>query len=80
MNTEGVTTSPQSGMATGNVTPDDTRSVSGGDNGEAPGSRSRGVHAPGEEQLDDLDATLNELKDCDNEFSKFVQESENVGM
>jgi len=80
MNTEGVATSPQSGMATGNVTPDDTRSGSERDNGEAPGGRSRGAHGSGEEQLDDLDATLNELKDCDNEFSKFVQESENVGM
>ena len=80
MNTEGVATSPQSGMATGNVTPDDTRSGSGGDNGEAPNGSSRRVHVSGEEHLDDLDATLNELKDCDNEFSKFVQESENVGI
>ena len=80
MNTEGVATSPQSGMATGNVTPDDTRSGSERGNGEAP-NRTRGVHDSGDsEHLDDLDATLSELKDCDNEFSKFVQESENVGM
>ena len=81
MNTEGVATSPQSGMATGNVTPDDTRSGSGGENGEPQNGGSRRVHVSGEsEHLDDLDATLNELKDCDNEFSKFVQESENVGI
>ena len=34
----------------------------------------------GGDHQDDLDATLNALKDCDNDFSKFVQESENVGM
>ena len=80
LNTEGVTTSPQSGMATGNVTPDDTRSGSERD-GDASNTSGRRNHVSGEsEHLDDLDATLNELKDCDNEFSKFVQETENVGM
>merc|ERR1719414_2549246 len=80
MNTEGVATSPQSGMATGNVTPDDTRSGSGDNGGSSANGSTRRAHVSGEEHLDDLDATLNELKDCDNEFSKFVQESENVGI
>ena len=80
MNSEGVATSPQSGMATGNVTPDDNRSGSERDNGETP-NRPRVQHESGEsEHLEDLDATLNELKECDNDFSKFVQETENVGM
>merc|ERR1712077_133663 len=51
LNTEGVATSPQSGMATGNVTPDDTRSGSGGENGEPPNGSSRRVHVSGKNIL-----------------------------
>ena len=80
MNTTGVETSTQSGMATGNVSPDDTRSGSGRDNGEAPDNGVGGVHGSGEGQQDDLDETLSALKECDNSFSTFIQESENVGM
>jgi len=80
MNTEGVGPSPHSAIATGNVSPDDTRSGSGRDNTEGPVNSARGLHGATGVHQDDLDATLNALKDCDNDFSKFVQESENVGI
>merc|ERR1719225_1120880 len=49
LNTEGVTTSPQSGMATGNVTPDDTRSGSERD-GDASNTSGRRNHVSGESE------------------------------
>ena len=42
-----------------------TTSAGGGGNGNNPGAN------------DDLDLTLSALKDCDKDFSKFVQEVEN---
>ena len=39
-----------------------------------------GFHpAPKKDLPDDLDMALSALKDCDNDFSKFVQEVENDG-
>ena len=55
------------------VTSTNSASSSGGANA------SSGNANPGSGSNDDLDLTLSALKDCDKDFSKFVQEVENNG-